>query len=99
LKELDPINSISKLGNKMDSHGGIEMVAYELYEISGRVDGRGMENWLEAERIVKAIHTSHDLTTKVNLIEEKAQEFMRTAEEVMKATLHELGILTKKVFK
>lgn len=27
----------------------IERVAYELYEKSGRVDGRCLENWLEAE--------------------------------------------------
>lgn len=32
----------------------IARVAYELYESSGRVDGRDVENWLEAERIVMA---------------------------------------------
>jgi len=32
----------------------IARTAWELYEKSGRVDGRDKENWLEAERIVKA---------------------------------------------
>ena len=27
-------------------------IAYELYEKSGKVDGRDFENWLEAEKIV-----------------------------------------------
>jgi len=27
--------------------------AHELYEKSGRVEGRDLENWLEAERLVK----------------------------------------------
>jgi len=80
-------------------HDEIAKVAYELYEISGRIDGRDMENWLEAERIVMASQAPDDLTTKVDQIEEKAQEFIHTAEEVVKATLHELSDLTKKVFK
>jgi len=29
-------------------------VASELYEKSGRVEGRDIDNWLEAERIVRA---------------------------------------------
>ncbi len=32
----------------------IAKVAYELYEKSGRIEGRDLENWLEAERIVLA---------------------------------------------
>jgi hypothetical protein len=30
----------------------IKKVAYELYEKSGCISGRDLENWLEAERIV-----------------------------------------------
>ena len=30
----------------------IRMRAYELYEIRGRVDGLGLEDWLNAEREV-----------------------------------------------
>lgn len=32
----------------------IVTLAYELYKKSGRVEGRDFDNWLEAERIVKA---------------------------------------------
>jgi hypothetical protein len=32
----------------------IVTLAYELYEKSGRVEGRDFDNWLEAERIVRA---------------------------------------------
>lgn len=35
----------------------IAKVAHELYEKSGRIEGRDTENWLEAERIVRARHS------------------------------------------
>ncbi len=38
----------------MDMHEEIKKVAYELYEKSGRIGGREVENWLAAERIVMA---------------------------------------------
>jgi len=38
----------------------IAMVARELYEKSGRVEGRDRENWLEAEKIVFARHAGQD---------------------------------------
>ncbi len=40
----------------------IRKVAYELYEKSGRIGGREVENWVEAERIVMARH-AHKQTT------------------------------------
>lgn len=45
----------------MNLHEEIAMMARELYEKSGRVEGRDRENWLEAERIVLARHASQDL--------------------------------------
>ena len=36
----------------MDQKDLIAAVAYELYIKSGRTEGRDVENWLEAERIV-----------------------------------------------
>lgn len=36
----------------MNLHDEIAKVAYELYEKSGRIEGRDLDNWLEAERIV-----------------------------------------------
>ena len=38
----------------MDLYDEIAKVAYELYERSGRIEVRELDNWLEAERIVMA---------------------------------------------
>ncbi|BCB97130.1 hypothetical protein JZK55_20520 [Dissulfurispira thermophila] len=38
----------------MNLHDEIAKVAHELYEKSGRVPGRDLDNWLEAEKIVMA---------------------------------------------
>lgn len=38
----------------MELHDEISKVAKELYEKSGRIEGRDLDNWLEAERIVMA---------------------------------------------
>ncbi len=45
----------------MELHEKIAKLAYELYEKSGRVEGRDLYNWLEAERIIKSLQTA---TTK-----------------------------------
>lgn len=37
----------------MNTHEKISKVARDLYEKSGRIDGRDLENWHEAERIVR----------------------------------------------
>jgi hypothetical protein len=34
----------------------IAKTAYELYKKSGCLEGRDFENWLEAERLVLAVH-------------------------------------------
>jgi hypothetical protein len=38
----------------MDLYEEIAKVAYELYEKSGYTDGRDLDHWLDAERIVMA---------------------------------------------
>ena len=38
----------------MDFYNEIARVAYELYERSGYIHGRDLNNWVEAERIVRA---------------------------------------------
>lgn len=38
----------------MALHEEIATLAYEIYEKSGRLEGRDLENWCEAERIVSA---------------------------------------------
>lgn len=40
--------------NEEELHSEIARVASELYEKSGRIEGRDLDNWLEAERIVKS---------------------------------------------
>lgn len=48
----------------MDLHDEISKLAYELFEKSGRLEGRDLENWCEAERIVMARHTEKEKAGK-----------------------------------
>ena len=45
----------------MDLHEEIAKVARELYEKSGRIEGRDQRNWLDAERIVLSRHAGQDM--------------------------------------
>ena len=45
----------------MNLHDEIAMVAHEIYEKSGCIPCRELENWLEAEMIVLARHASQDI--------------------------------------
>ena len=38
----------------MKKHKEIQKLAYDLFEKSGKVHGREIEHWLEAERIIRA---------------------------------------------
>ena len=38
----------------MKRHKEIQKLAYEMFEKSGRVHGRELDHWLDAERIIKA---------------------------------------------
>ncbi len=38
----------------MELHGEIVKVAKEIYEKNGKIEGRDLDNWLEAEKIVIA---------------------------------------------
>ena len=40
----------------MKLHDEIAKIAYQIYEGSGRLEGRELDHWLEAERIVMAQH-------------------------------------------
>lgn len=57
----EPRERILSKGEKMDLHEKIAKLAYELYEKAGRVEGRDLDNWLEAERVIKSLQTA---TTK-----------------------------------
>ena len=41
--------------NEDHLHQQIFRVAYDIYERNGRVEGRDLDHWLEAERIVKTL--------------------------------------------
>jgi hypothetical protein len=41
--------------NKENLHWQIFTVARDIYERSGRIEGRDLGNWLEAERIVRTL--------------------------------------------
>ncbi len=44
----------------MNLHEEISKVAYELYEKGGRLGGRDLDNWLEAEKIVRTRYVSKE---------------------------------------
>lgn len=48
----------------MISYDEIAKVAYELYEKSGRIEGRDLDNWLEAEKIVMARYATETVEQK-----------------------------------
>jgi replicative DNA helicase len=41
--------------NEDHLHQQIFRLAYDIYERNGRVEGRDLDHWLEAERIVKTL--------------------------------------------
>ncbi len=42
----------------MERHKEMQKLAYEIFEKSGKVHGKELDHWLEAERIMKARETS-----------------------------------------
>ena len=45
----------------MDLHEEIARKAFELYKKKGCPEGRDVENWLDAERIVLSRHAGQDM--------------------------------------
>jgi hypothetical protein len=43
----------------MEQRNQIKELAYKIYENTGKAEGRDLDNWLEAERLIM-IKTSHD---------------------------------------
>lgn len=60
----------------MDLHDEIARVARELYEKGGCIQGRELENWLEAERIVLSRHASQEIE------EPEGEEAIIASEEI-----------------
>ncbi len=60
----------------MDLHDEIARVACEIYEKGGRIQGRELENWLEAECIVLSRHASQEIE------EPEGEEAIIASEEI-----------------
>ena len=68
------------MDKKKDINDEIARVAYELYEKRGRAHGHGLEDWLEAERIVMERHERHakEIEHGVDIIEKANKGFRKT---------------------
>jgi DUF2934 family protein len=50
----------------------IAQLAFEIYEINGKQEGRDLANWLEAERIILSAHRTEEiLPTETNEIDKQ----------------------------
>ncbi len=69
-------------------HEEIFTVAHDLYERSGRIEGRDLDNWIEAERIVKTLRKISGNDSKryilVNVPEARYAEQRKIENEVVK---------------
>ncbi len=54
----------------MERRNQIKELAYKIYETSGRSEGRELDNWLEAERLIM-IQESHDEARENEEIDER----------------------------
>lgn len=70
----------------MDIRKEIEKLAYELYEKSGRIHGRDLENWLEAEVIVKARGAKKEIVTAAKQVEQAAETVAQKVRAKVKET-------------
>lgn len=48
----------------MERSEQIDRLAFEIYQNSGRVEGRELENWLEAEQIIVKAEVGKNLRIK-----------------------------------
>jgi hypothetical protein len=61
---------------KMNLNAEIASLAYELYEKSGGIEGRDLDNWLEAERIVMSRYTLQE-TSKTEVVRSPKKKAIR----------------------
>lgn len=69
----------------MSLHNEIAKVAYELYEKSGRI-GRDVENWLEAEKLVKARYAKKEIATAAKQVAQAAEAAGKKVKETVMKT-------------
>lgn len=74
----------------------IEKLAYELYEKSGRIHGRDLENWVEAECIVKARRAKKEAVTAARQVEQAAEAVAQKVREKVKETATALKTAAKR---
>jgi hypothetical protein len=55
----------------------IAKVARELYEKSGRIEGRDLDNWLEAEKIVMARYKRHEKLKAEKTVQKKKASILK----------------------
>lgn len=79
----------------MNLHEEISKLAYELYEKSGKAEGKDRENWLEAEKIVRARHAG-DLGV-ARQMELSAESVAKKVKEAVKETVSGVKSAAKKV--
>lgn len=79
----------------MDIREEIEKLAYALYEKSGRAHGRDLENWIEAEAIVKARRAKKEVVTAVKQVEQAAEAVAQKVREKVKEKVKETATVLK----
>ncbi len=68
------------MSNKEDLNEEIAKVAYILWEKSGKIPGKDLENWLEAEKIVIDLHKNKNEDDQKNKDGQKSQGKMMNKE-------------------
>jgi hypothetical protein len=68
------------MDKKKDMHDEISRVAYELFEKRGKAQGKELEDWLEAERIVMERHERHarEMEHEARIDEKEKKGFRKT---------------------
>jgi hypothetical protein len=61
-------------GGNMERRNEIEELAYKIYETSGRAEGRELDNWLEAERLITLQEAQDEAKENENIDEREFQE-------------------------
>jgi hypothetical protein len=61
----------------MELQKEIAQLAFELFEISGRKEGRDVANWLEAERIILSAHRQPEEHLIPNKVESETNEISK----------------------
>ncbi len=74
----------------METRNEIEKLAYEIFEMSGRIPGREMDHWFEAERIVHSRNSA-----AIKNLEPAAQKGAAQKSPVRKGTVKTEGKTSK----